>query len=235
MIWSGQLMKYTFWTMLQRDTSWSRSSMGMPPLIRRLRSSIHVSPLQASLNVLIFLLDVAWHLAPGLSVFYLATKASPRSGATDPSPTEMVVAAAKSFLSFSMHGITCPVQGFLGVFHPCQSHFTWNARVNSSKSSAPMPPLVMGEQVLVHLTLHFPPVRFTHPAQRKRLRCLCRTSNDSLGTFGAVRKYTGCEERTAFTSVVLLAIPASPGSQAPSGLIEEGLEVGPAHPTNRQR
>ncbi|XP_052143063.1 uncharacterized protein LOC127762620 [Oryza glaberrima] len=60
----------------------------------------------------------------------------------------MVVAAAKSCLSFSMHGITCPVQGFLGVFHPCQSHLTWNARVNSSKSSAPMPPLAMGEQLL---------------------------------------------------------------------------------------
>lgn len=88
----------------------------------------------------------------------------------------------------SSHGVPDPTHAFSGDFHSCQSHLGRKALVNFSRFRIPSPPTTVGRQVYVQLTLHFPSVRASPPAQRNFLLCLSRASRDSLEAFRPVRR-----------------------------------------------
>ena len=88
--------------------------------------------------------------------------------------------------------------GLFGDTQSCQSHRRRKARANFSRLRTPRPPSSLGMHDFVKLTLHFPPVNSVPPAHKKCFLILSKSSSTSFVAFSAVRRYTGCEERTDF-------------------------------------
>lgn len=89
-----------------------------------------------------------------------------------PLPTEMVVAAWKSFTSRPSRGSSMPTQGFSSSFHLNHSHCRRRARENLSKSGRPAPPRFFGLQTVCQLIRLSPGFEWSgsSPFQRKDLR-----------------------------------------------------------------
>lgn len=115
-----------------------------------------------------------------------------------PSPTEIVVHAAKRKPSVSSHNVFVPTQVFSGDTHSCHSHRNLRALANLSRFRMPKPQFSLAMPLLVQFTLHFLPVSVMSPAQRNFFHALSSSSRMSLCAFSTDSRYTGNEESTDF-------------------------------------
>ena len=120
----------------------------------------------------------------------LASMRSPKTVFSShvPSPIIIVVAAAKRSQSVSLQGISSPIQGLLSGFQARHNHRKRSAHANFFRCRTPKPPFFFDLAVLIQLTLHFPPVNLSVPAQRNCLCLLSISSNVAFGGFSADKK-----------------------------------------------
>lgn len=115
----------------------------------RSRSSSHWSECKACRSVLFFFLEAVYASAATSHSLLPSSHAESQKLSFAPSPIAMVVAAAKSSLSMSSHGIPEPTHAFSGDFHSCHIHRRHKALANFSRSMIPSPPDEdVGRQVL---------------------------------------------------------------------------------------
>ena len=88
-----------------------------------------------------------------------------------PSPTEIVVHAAKRRPLVSSHGVFIPIQAFSGDTHSCHSH-RLRALANLSRFRMPKPPFFLGHAAFNPVDFASPPVRVVSPAQKNFFRAL---------------------------------------------------------------
>jgi hypothetical protein len=126
-------------------------------LILPRKSRIHVPSCSAPCKLLFFLLDAlkssgqTWH-GGGSS-----PHASVQKRTTLPSPTMIVVAAAKTALSACEHGTSMPSQGSPGVVLASHVHRSRRAWLNLRRFRIPRPPRLVGRQTRPQATLQWPP------------------------------------------------------------------------------
>jgi len=121
-----------------------------------------------SLRVLVFLLELL-KIRGAMSLGLIpCSHALSQKDSLLPSPTQVVVAAANSYMSVVMHGASMVFQVSSKAMHLRQSHLSRMAHTNLSRWRMPSPPKVLGLAERVQFTLHLPPVSLLMPAQRNR-------------------------------------------------------------------
>ena len=115
------------------------------------------------------------------------------------------VAAANRSLSVVSHGVFELVSGLLSPSHSFHSHLRRSALAKFPRCRMPKPPDSVGLVERGQFSLHFPPVSFSDPAQRKLFLRLSISFSVALGALRDVRQYIAWEVSTALTKVDLPA------------------------------
>ena len=151
-------------------------------------SRIQVLACKASYSVLFFLFEISNNDGATSLGLQPCIHALSQNCVFLPSPIIIVVAAAKRSRSVSLQGISSPIQGLLSGFQARHNHHKRSAHAKIFRCRTPKPPFFFDLAVLIQLTLHFPPVNISVPAQRNCLRLLSISSNVAFGGFSADKK-----------------------------------------------
>ena len=193
------------WFSVLQSLTYSRKCWEVKTTCHKLMSLIHVLLCKALLIVLFLFFEmrkrfgaISWGLWPW-------SQALVQKEAVKPSPTVIDVAAATRSLSVVWHGMSGLFIALPSPSHSFHNHLRRSALANFPRWSIPRPPDSVGLVERDQLTLHFPPVSFSDPAQRKLFLRLSISFSVALGALSDVRQYTTCEVRTALTKVDLPA------------------------------
>jgi hypothetical protein len=122
-----------------------------------------------------------------------------------PLPTKEMTKLANSCLAYDSMGSSRPLQGLFGSIFCTHNHFICKAQLIYCRFRIPMPPRLSGLVTLSHVTKQLPSFTSFLPFQIKPRRSLSIDLITHLGTFMAMRRYTGIVESTNQTRVVLPA------------------------------